>query len=90
MQNSVSTGIVSSLVTADNFNLNASSTSEVMPEIAAINTNINLIDSLSGGPLLNLYGEVVGIRVSSNISDKYNFLPSNLLKKEVAAVYATI
>jgi len=41
---------------------------------------------LSGGSLLNLYGEVVGIRVSSNISDKYNFLPSNMLKNEVAIV----
>ena len=87
IQNSVSTGIVSSLVNADNTTQtnNASTTAEVK-NIIAINTNINLADSLSGGPLLNLYGEVVGIRVSSSISDKYNFLPSNMLKNEVASV----
>jgi hypothetical protein len=28
----------------------------------------------------------VGIRVSVNLSDKYNFLPANLLKQEVSAV----
>jgi S1-C subfamily serine protease len=80
--NSVSTGIVSSLVDAGNpepINPIASSTTKII----AINTNINLIDSVAGGPLLNLYGEVVGIRVSSNMSDKYNFLPSNMLKSEI-------
>jgi S1-C subfamily serine protease len=86
-QNSVSTGIVSSLVgmveKLDVSSTTATSTSVANKEIAAINTNINLADSLSGGPLLNLYGEAVGIRVSAGISDKYNFLPSNMLKKEV-------
>lgn len=88
LQNSVSTGIVSSLVDAEvkletASTTSASSTPVIQKEIVAINTNINLADSLSGGPLLNLYGEVVGLRVGSNISDKYTFLPSNLLQKEV-------
>jgi len=89
-QNAVSTGIVSSLISTDGVT-NSDMTATTSPgtkEIAAIKTNINLIDSLSGGPLLNLYGEVVGIRVSSSLSD-YNFLPSNLLKQEVSS-YAAI
>ncbi len=87
IQNSVSTGIVSSLIDDEGKKDNASTTTSLR-EVVAINTNINLIDSLSGGPLLNLYGEVVGIRVGANISDKYNFLPSNILKQEVLQ-YAT-
>ena len=85
-QNSVSTGIVSSLITADaTANTIATSTLAASNDIVAINTNISLGDSLSGGPLLNLYGEVVGIRVSFDLSDKYSFLPANILKKEVAS-----
>jgi len=87
VQNSVSTGIVSSLIDAEGKKDTASTTASLR-EVAAVNTNINLADSISGGPLLNLYGEVVGIRVSANISDKYNFLPSNILKQEVLQ-YAT-
>ncbi len=88
-QNSVSTGIVSSLVDIEGKTDQASTTATTtvtQREITAINTNINLADSLSGGPLLNLYGEMVGLRVSSNISDKYSFLPANQLKREMTSV----
>lgn len=88
-QNSVSTGIVSSLVEIEakpNLASATATTTQVQKEITAINTNINLADSLSGGPLLNLYGEMVGLRVSPNISEKYSFLPANLLKKEISSV----
>ena len=90
-QNSVSTGIVSSLIniTGPVATTTATSTGVVTSKISAINTNITLTDSLSGGPLLNLYGEVVGLKVSSTISDKINFLPSNVLKQEVAN-YASV
>jgi hypothetical protein len=89
VQNSVSTGIVSSVVdvegkTAVASSTTATSTNITSREIVAINTNVNLADSLPGGPLLSLYGEVVGLRISPNISDKYTFLPSNVLKKEVS------
>ena len=83
-QNAVSTGIISSLGEAPQNSTSATTTKS--GEIIAMNTNINLSDSVSGGPLLNLYGEVVGIRVSVNISEKYNFLPSNILKQEVTAI----
>ncbi len=87
IQNSVSTGIVSSLVDADGQPEVARPATSTPPtkHVAAINTNINLSDSIAGGPLLNLYGELVGLRVSTNISEKYNFLPSNILKQEVNA-----
>lgn len=84
-QNSVSTGIISSLINSPSTGL-ATSTDSV--EVMALTTNINLADSLSGGPLLNLSGEVVGIRVSTNIF-QYSFLPANILKQEVSN-YATV
>lgn len=83
VRNTVSTGIVSSVVDA------ATTTDPVKREIVGISTNINLTDSLPGGSLLNLYGEVVGIRVSPNISNQFNFLPSNILKQEIVS-YASV
>lgn len=85
--NSVSTGIISSLGEAKVTGSEQATTTGA-GEIIGLNTNISPTDSLSGGPLLNLSGEVVGLRVDLNISDKYNFLPSNLLRREVAAVLA--
>lgn len=86
VRNAVSTGIISSLVDMTGKSTEATTTSatSTLPakEIVGIMTNINLTDSLAGGPLLNLYGEVVGIRVSPTVSDKYTFLPVNSLKKE--------
>lgn len=79
IRSSVSTGIISSLV--DSQVLNSNNT-----EVVGIMTNINLIDSIPGGPLLNLYGEVVGIRVSPAISGQYTFLPVNTLKLAAAAL----
>ncbi len=79
-RNSVSTGIVSSLIDGEVKLPNATTT---IKEITGIMTNNLLSDSIPGGPLLNLYGEVVGIRVSPNIASEYNFLPVNLLKREV-------
>jgi len=91
-QNSVFTGIISSVVDIegklDQTDVTASTTPVTPPrEIVAINTSINTADALSGAPLLNLSGEVVGLRVSPNIS-QYSFLPSNILKKEIAAIMA--
>jgi len=90
-QNSVSAGIVSSLINNPDLvaTTTATSTGALASKISAINTNISLIDSLPGGPLLNLYGEVVGLRINNTISDKNNFLPSNILKQEVAN-YASV
>lgn len=83
-QNSVFTGIISSLKEAEQNSTSATTTQA--KDISGMNTNISLTDSVSGGPLLNLNGEVVGIRVSTNISDKYSFLPSNILKSELSLI----
>ena len=92
---SISTGIISSLISANLASSTvlgtsiASTTSNVLKENVAINTSMNLTDNIYGGPLLILNGEVIGLRISPNVSDKYNFLPSNILKNEVAT-YAAI
>lgn len=103
LQNTVSTGIVSSLInnpnqasttasttlamTIDNNQATstATSTAQITQNIIGINTN-NATDSLPGSPLLNLYGEAVGIRISSNVTDQYTFLPVNELKAEATGL----
>ncbi|MFA7252290.1 MAG: serine protease [Candidatus Paceibacterota bacterium] len=85
-QNAVSTGIISSLV--DVASTTATTTASTR-EIMAMSTNINLADSIAGGPLLNLYGEVVGLRVSPSLSGQHNFLPANILKPEITS-YASV
>lgn len=84
--NSVSTGIISSLVDIQGQVTESTSTAPITKEVVGIMTNTNINDSLPGGPLLNLYGEAVGIRVSINVSDKYTFLPINSLKKEAVGL----
>ena len=95
-QNSVSTGIISSLVngsvvsaTSSMTTTTATSSNSGINQIVAINANINITDSIPGSPLINLNGEVVGLRISSGISEKYNFLPSKVLKNEITD-YATV
>ncbi len=82
-QNAVFTGIISSLNMLESASTTATSTNNIR-KVSAINTSISLINSLSGGPLLNLSGEIVGLLVSPSLSDKYNFLPANQLSKETA------
>jgi hypothetical protein len=93
VRNSVSTGIISSLIDVEGAALassTASTSTSSTREIIGLMTNTNLSDSIPGGPLLNLYGETVGIRVSTNISDKFTFLPVNILKQGFADEYILI
>jgi S1-C subfamily serine protease len=90
VRNSVSTGIVSSLIEAEiKTNNTASTTATSTPQgrqIVGINANTANIEYLSGGPLLNLYGEMVGIRISQGITYEFGFLPANVLKSEIAGL----
>jgi S1-C subfamily serine protease len=85
-RNAVSTGIISSLIDTEVTVASSSTSTLPVREIIGLMTNNNLSDSIAGGPLLSLYGETVGIRVSANISDKFTFLPANILKQEIAGL----
>ena len=94
IRNSVSTGIISSIIDFDGNvstgTTTASTTVSQVKKIAAIETNINLRETISGGPLLSLYGEMVGIKVSSpDIPNQFYFVPSNVLKEEVSSLNLT-
>jgi S1-C subfamily serine protease len=82
-RNSVSTGIISSLIDTETAVASGSTSTAPTRNIIGLMTNNNLSDSIAGGPLLNLYGETIGIRVSANISDQFIFLPVNILKQEI-------
>lgn len=86
IQNSVFTGIVSSLFNDILPNNNSTSTVSDIKEISGVSTNINTNDSLSGGPLLDLYGEVIGIRISNSLSSQFDFISSNIVKREIADI----
>lgn len=90
IRNSVSTGIVSSLIDAEiktegSVSTTATSTAPGR-QIVGIDANTVNTEYLSGGPLLNLYGEMVGIRIGQSISYEFGFLPVNILKTEIAGL----
>lgn len=86
-QNNVAIGIVSSLIDENNTGLEMS-TSTVTDDkkIISLNTSIVSNDNIFGGPLINLYGEMIAIKVSANISGKYSLLPANFLKEEIKLI----
>ncbi|MDO8510203.1 MAG: trypsin-like peptidase domain-containing protein [bacterium] len=51
--------------------------------LAGIETNVTLKEDLAGGPLLNLSGELVAIRVKG--AEKSQYLPINLAKKGITS-----
>lgn len=76
-KNTVSTGIVSSLGTREENIANSSSTQTV---ITSIETNISTSNLISGASLVNLSGEVVGIRVNFMDSSRTDlFVPAKVI-----------
>ncbi len=85
-RNSVATGIISSILDAEPKKDKNSTSTVSIKEIVGLNTSINYSDSLSGGPLLNLDGEVIGIRISPGISMNFNYLPIKVLMEEMVGL----
>jgi S1-C subfamily serine protease len=55
-------------------------------EIASIQVNTDSHDTITGGPLLNLSGEVVGLKVTSGEGDtKDYYVPASLIKVVIAS-----
>ena len=78
-RNSVATGIISSLV--DNNPVGTST-----PEIIGLSSTVSSAETLAGGPMFNLSGEMIGLRVSANIAYDFNFIPANEIKREIASL----
>lgn len=74
----IAAGIVSSLSTAGSENA-----STTVQSFTAISTDARLTDNLTGSPLLNLDGEVIGLRVNPSLLGGHDFLSANILKQEI-------
>lgn len=82
----VSTGIVDSLITADA----DTATSTANKQIAFISTNIPGSSLLPGSPLINIFGEVVGIStLDSRRRDASVFTPSVVISTQIQAKQKT-
>ena len=89
--NSVYTGIVSSLSTKDvktevpvepTASSTATTTEKIEKVLAYIDTNLSLQGLTLGGPLLNLSGELVGMKVFSSEGEKSGlFIPAIVIKQ---------
>lgn len=77
------TGIIS------NLSYEPQTTNATSTEIAKVNkisANVTWADTVLGSPILNLYGEVIGVRVDHLLSsDKVLFTPANVLQAEITA-----
>jgi S1-C subfamily serine protease len=91
--NTVATGIVSSLNMVTKPATNASSTASTTPAVStvfSIETSLSTNSLTSGGLLFNLSGELVGIKSTYLDSDKTNlFAPANDIQADLSALAAS-
>jgi hypothetical protein len=74
----VSIGIISSL---DEVSVSGGSTAS--SSIAFINTNVSESDTMPGSPLLNIFGETIGIRTGKPTGGGSSFIPSAAITEEL-------
>ncbi len=85
-KNTVSTGIISGFGTKDDSKINASSSASVNQVITSIETNLSSSNLISGATLVNLSGEVIGVRVNFMDSSKTDlFVPSKAIIDTLSA-----
>lgn len=78
--NVVSSGIINDLITS------SSGEDASVSSISSINAGVDVNKVLIGSILLNLQGDVVGIKIGSGTADNANFLPSNALKDFLSGI----
>lgn len=86
-KNTVSTGIVSGLYTEKGVTTEDSETeTTAVDKILLIETSVNPANVLPGSLLINLKGEVVGMKIGSNLVDPTDFRPSSLIASFIAGI----
>ncbi len=56
--------------------------------VAFIHSSIDSLSALAGSPLLNIFGEAIGIRTASVPSSGTTFIPSSVITSELSAIAA--
>jgi len=89
ISNSVSTGIVTSLITSAGSIDETESGSESIEEVISIETSVNGNKIIVGSILLNLQGQIVGAKINGDPLDTTSFMPANRISDFLATPAAT-
>ncbi|MFA6552415.1 MAG: serine protease [Candidatus Paceibacterota bacterium] len=95
-QDSVSVGIVQSVIVKNNSNSTATSTAtstvktNLVKNVIAIKTDLKQTNETAGSVLLDLYGNVVGLKAGSELYNPNSYLPANMVSASVSKVLSGV
>lgn len=91
--NTAETGIIATLSTSPDKYITAVATStekgtdkETLPNTVLIKTDLSALEGTLGSILLNLSGEVIGMKVGSSVVQKGSYVPSNIIEKSIFSI----